>query len=226
MELTYVNEQIQDLSLVVKEGETTQLNFASFSQFPQAKIDIRVASNGHLDVAFADFSEGKGKLSVAIYLEGEGASCNWHLSSLTRGDSQKVFDISLSHVVPHTEGAVSNYGITLGQSRLSFQGISKIANGAKGAKTRQAAKIIVFDPESRGECSPILAIDENDVAASHAAVVGKLNDEHLFYLESRGLPPKEAKRLITLGYLKPVLAYFTDEALKKRIEEAIEGGIQ
>ncbi len=226
MELTYVDKQIQDLSLEVKEGETAQLNFASFSDFPEAKIDIRVASNGHLNVAFADFSEGKGRLKVAVSLQGEGASCDWHLSSLSKGVSQKIFDISLSHDVPHTEGVVSNYGIALGQSRLTFQGISRIQNCAKGAKTRQAAKIIVFDPESRGECSPILAIDENDVVASHAAVVGKLNDDHLFYLESRGLPPKEAKRLITLGYLRPVLAFFTDEALKKRIEEAIEGGIQ
>ena len=226
MELTYVDEQIQDLSLEVKEGDTLLLNFASFHDFHPTKIDIRVASNAHLNVAFADFGSGKGTMKVAIYLEGEGATCDWHLSSLSKGDSEKVFDVSLFHMVPHTEGTVANYGITLDQSRLAFEGVSKIEHGAKSAKTRQEAKIIVFDPESDGRCSPILKIDDNDVAASHAAIVGRLSEEHLFYLESRGLPPKEAKRLITLGYLKPVLAFFKDEALKQRIDEAIEGGLR
>ncbi|MBO4540914.1 MAG: SufD family Fe-S cluster assembly protein, partial [Bacilli bacterium] len=135
MELTYVDQQINDLSLVVKEGEDVQMNFASFSRFPEAKIDIRVASNGHLRVAFADFSEGKGKLRASIHLDGEGATCDWHLSSLTKGDSQKVFDVSLFHHVAHTEGTVSNYGITLDKSRLTFQGVSNIFHGSKGAKT-------------------------------------------------------------------------------------------
>ena len=224
--MTYVDNEIKDLSLSVKDGETLKLNFASFSAFPKAKIDIRVASNGYLDAAFADFSSGKGKLEIAVYLEGEGAHCDWHLSSLTKGDSEKVFDVSLFHLVPHTEGEVANYGITLDESRLTFTGVSKIKNGAKGSTTRQAAKIIVFDPHSGGKCTPILKIDENDVSASHAAIVGKLSDEHLFYLESRGLPPKEAKRLITLGYLKPVLGYFKDEKLRQRIDEAIEGGLK
>ena len=62
------------------------------------------------------------------------------------------------------------------------------------------------------------------MSASHAAIVGKLNEDHMFYLMSRGLDSKEARRLITLGYLKPIETYF-DEADRSRIDEAIEGGI-
>ena len=66
-----------------------------------------------------------------------------------------------------------------------------------------------------------MCIDENDVEASHAAVVGKINEEHIFYLCSRGLGEEEAKRLITLGYLNPIIAYFDDQRIKEDIANAI-----
>ncbi len=93
------------------------------------------------------------------------------------------------------------------------------------SKTRQEAKIIVFDEKCRGKASPVLNISENDVEASHGAAVGKLNEMHLFYLMSRGLSKEEAKRLITLGYLKPIENRFEEDTIKERINQAIEGGI-
>ena len=68
-----------------------------------------------------------------------------------------------------------------------------------------------------------LKIDENDIEASHAAVVGKINDEHLFYLTSRGISETEAKELITFGYLKPILLGFKEEQVKEHISSLIEG---
>ena len=82
-----------------------------------------------------------------------------------------------------------------------------------------------FDKDGSGRASPILRIGDNDVLASHSASIGRLNEEHLFYLESRGLSHEEAKRLITLGYLKPIEDYFSDSNIKNRIDMAIEGGI-
>ena len=57
------------------------------------------------------------------------------------------------------------------------------------------------------------------------SVVGRLNEEHLFYLESRGLSEEEAKRLIALGYLKPIENYYTDKETVQKIDSIIEGGI-
>jgi Fe-S cluster assembly protein SufD len=70
----------------------------------------------------------------------------------------------------------------------------------------------------------VLNIDENEVKASHAATVGKLNESHLFYLMSRGLTKEEARRLVTLGYLKPIVSYFEGD-VKDEIDRAIEGGL-
>ena len=86
---------------------------------------------------------------------------------------------------------------------------------------RQEAKIIVFDPTSDGRCDPILKIDESDITASHAATVGKLNEDEQFYMRSRGIPEDEAKVLQMISFVAPVLDGIEDEALVQRIEEAI-----
>ena len=205
-------------------SEPTKLNLAFFETFPSLDLSIKVHSGVSLVAALGDFSTGEGKLSVKVDLE-EGASLEWHLAAVASSNDKKIFDISAFHLARESKAVVSNYGIAKNGGRLTFAGVSKIERGAKGSDTRQEAKIIVFDSGSDGKCSPILKIDENDVNASHGASVGRLNDDHLYYLLSRGLPEEEARRLITMGYLKPVLAYFDDETLKGQLEQAIEEGL-
>ena len=224
MRRTLVEEEIQNLSFEVKEGESLQLNLAAFSSFPNVTLEVHVGKDATFEGSFADFSDGSGTFNANIYLEGEGAKGEWRTASIANKKSRKIINANLYHKVPHTEGLTDNYGITKDEARLSFVGTSAIDRGSFGSATRQSAKIIVFDPRSQGKCAPILIIDENDVKASHAAIVGKLNDEHIFYLCSRGLSEEEAKRLITLGYLKPIVPYFEEE-LGQKILNAIEEGI-
>jgi Fe-S cluster assembly protein SufD len=225
MDITLVDPKERKASYLVKEGESLTLNLALFDVFSTFEIDVDVERDAHFLGAVADFASGEGKFILNVHLKGEGSSAEVHSAVLAKGDSKKVYETSVYHEAPHTSGLMSNYGITRDASRLTFSGVSEIKRYARSSETHQAAKIIVFDPECDGKCQPILNIDENDVVASHAAVVGKLNDEHLFYMLSRGIDEESAKRLITLGYLKPVEQYFVSEDVRKKIDEAIEGGI-
>lgn len=225
MTLTFVDENIKNGDYEVASGEVLNLNFASFAAFSSLELNIKVHANAALNVAFADLSNGKGAIKAKIELLGEGATCFWHLSSICGNRSDKTIDVQLTHLAPRTFGTISNYGIVQSESRLSFLGSSEIKKGSVASKTRQEAKIIVFDEDCLGKAMPILKIDENDVSASHAAVVGKLNEAHLFYLLSRGISLSSAKKLLTLGYLKPIERYFDDDEVRAKIDACIEGGI-
>ena len=224
MDLVLLHDDIKDLQFEVKEGETFRLNIANFKEFKPCKIEINVRKNAIFEGAFADLSHGSGKATIVVHLD-EGASCDWHLASIGAGDDRKVFDTSVFHDEPKSKALMSNYGITRDHGRLSFSGVSEIKKYARGSATRQEAKIIIFDPTSVGKAAPILNIDENDVTASHSASCGKLNEDHIFYLLSRGLSLAEARRLLTLGYLKPVVNYFFDESLREQVDKAIEEGV-
>lgn len=225
MALLLLNQDIQTRRFDVPKGERLVLNMACFDAFPNAELDIHLQENCSLEAYFADFSKGRGNLQVRVYLEGAKAQAVWRGAVVSSGDSMKTLDVSMFHEVPQTEALMANYGIASDQAHLVFTGVSHIKEKSESTLTRQEAKIIIFDPRCVAKANPILRIDNNNVAASHAATVGKLDDSHLFYLMARGLSKEEARRLIVMGYLKPIVHYFEDKAIAQRIDDAIEGGI-
>ncbi|MCQ2792103.1 MAG: SufD family Fe-S cluster assembly protein [Bacilli bacterium] len=209
------------LDFVLENNASLLLKYAIFNNIKNITINGKLKKNAVLKAAMADFSNGKAKVNASIELDDIGANANWDLASLATGSDQKQFDISFIHNHQRTIANMNNYGVALNSSRLVFSGINYIKKKAKKSQTNQNAKIIVFDQNASGKANPILKIDENDVLASHAAIVGRLNDEHLFYLKSRGLNEKEAKALIVNGYLKPIANHFESKT-KLRIEKMIQ----
>lgn len=215
---------IDELNLKLENNSNLTLKIANFRSTKSLKITAEVASNSKVSVIFGDFSKGDVDAKILFNLNEEGAEAYWDLASLSTGDSKKTFDVSFIHNVGHTKGIMNNYGVSKDNSEIVFSGVNHIKANASKSETRQNAKIIVFDKESKGHAFPILKIDNNDVIASHGAVVGQLSDEHMFYLMSRGLTQEEAKNIITLGYLSPISKHFSEDVQNKilsRIEEEI-----
>ena len=210
-----------DLKIELSEGSNLLLKLANFKENADIKIYGKVGKNAGISVVFADFSKNFTKISSQIDLVEEGANCDWHLATLANKNDDKIFDISFKHLVGKTTSNMNNYGVARDESKIVFSGVSHITEGAKKSNAKQNAKIIVFDKNAQGVASPILKIDENEVQASHGAVVGQLNSDHMFYLMSRGLTREDARTLITLGYLKPVSTQFSDE-VQLEIENAIQ----
>lgn len=216
---------IEDLEILLKNEAILTLRIINIENKNNVKIYAEVGSNCHIEVIYADFVNDSKDLSVKMDLVGEGAYVDWKLATLANGNSKKKFDISFDHLKPNTFSYMNNYGVAKDESNIVFSGVNHIFEHCYKSETKQNAKIIVFDEKSSGTASPILRIDENDVKASHGAVVGQLNNDHMFYLMSRGLSKKEAKQIITLGYLRPISLYFSEDNQKK-IEESIRWLVQ
>ena len=214
-------DKFSSLNIEVFGGSSLTLKLANFDNNENIKIFAKVGKDSTLEVIFADFAQSNISFKSQINLVEEGASCTWHLATLSNSNFKKVFDVSFNHEVGKTLALMDNYGVAKDKSNIVFSGCNHIFNGAKESNTKQNAKIIVFDKEANGTASPILKIDENDVKASHGAIVGQLNSDHMFYLMSRGLSKEDARMIITLGYLKPISVNFS-EKIQQRIEEAIK----
>ena len=213
-----------DVNLCLESNSKLILKLANFRDNSDIKISGKIKKDAYLSVIFADFSEGTSKVLSKINLTEEGATADWTLATLANKKDNKVFDCSFIHEVGKTTSNMSNYGVARDESKIVFSGVSHITNGAKASNAKQNAKIIVFDKDAQGVASPILKIDENDVQASHGAIVGQLNSDHMFYLMSRGLSHDEARMIITYGYLKPVSKEFSKETqslIEKVLEEAM-----
>ena len=211
------------LKMIISENSYVNLSILAESKVDSSKMEITIKKDGYLEAYFADFSKEVIILNCVINLEDEGATAYFKLASLAASKDLKNIDVSIKHLSPRTYGRVDNYGVCKDDAKMTFLGTSHILKDSIKSKTQQNAKIMVFDEASNAIAKPILKIDENDIEASHAAVVGKINDEHLFYLTSRGISEAEAKELITFGYLKPILLGFKDEQMKEHISSLIEG---
>ena len=185
----------------------------------------RLEEGAQIDFATPDFEQADRDFNLQIDLVGTNAKTNWFLSALVDKKHSKVYDISFLHKSGHTFADMQNYGVIIDDSKLFFSGTSAIFENMSRAETHQTAKIIIFDDKAMAKADPILAIHHNDVAASHAATVGKVNSDHLFYMQSRGISELDTKRLITKGYLEPVIKFIDDavvaDQLSRKLEEAL-----
>ncbi len=215
-------KDIKDLDIVINKDSNVRLSFIAEDEMKSSNINITVKNNATLNGYFADFAEKTLDLHCKVNLVEEGATCTYKVASLTAGDDRKTVDISIDHVSPKTYGKFDCYGICKDNGKILVDGTSHVFKGAIKSKAQQNSKIMVFDESSDATVKPVLKIDENDLQASHGAVVGKINDEHLFYLTSRGLSVETAKELITWGYLKPILEGFKEEDVKNHISSLIE----
>ena len=215
-------ESLDELIFDVNDYSILHLSLFAKKSINSLKITANIGENSKIIVHFADFSVEKHHLDAAINLNKNNASAEWHLASLSTNKDDKEISVSIYHNHSHTIGKIDNYGVCKDNSKLIFSGISHIIKGCHESSSHQNAKIVVFDNDCKAIAKPILKIDENDIEASHAAVVGKVSDDHIFYLTSRGLSKEEAKMLITLGYLKPILKGF-DENVANDINQLIEG---
>lgn len=218
-----INEfENKNIKFILKNNAFLKLNFLSLTQNACGNYLFDLEESSNAFVAMADLVKGNVDFNATFNLLGDNANSEWHLASLGADNDKKVFNINFNHVAKNTTGVMSNYGVVEDESMMHFKGISHIKNGSIKSKTHQSAKIMVFDPKCHAKANPILKIDENDIEASHAAIVGKVNDEHMFYLCSRGISENDAKQLITLGYLKPITNYFEDEKYVQEIVDGIE----
>lgn len=102
-------------------------------------------------------------------------------------------------------------------SRLEYAGLIKIDKMAQGSDAFQRNENLLMSPQAAVVSAPDLEIEADDVRCTHAATIGQLDNEQLFYLMSRGLAEKAAKKLLVEGFLLSLLAEIDDHKIKNRL---------
>lgn len=185
-------------------------------------IKINAEANARVKWLNACFGSGLTKATRSTILAGPGAE----LEDLEVffGKKKQHFDLStnVTHSVPNCISNVYGRGILDDQSRCVSHGLIKINKGAKGTNTYLSLHALMLNKEARADPAPFLEIDEKDVRAGHSASASPVDVEQLYYLTSRGLSVEDARTLIVLGFLEPVIARLQAEGVKARIHKLIE----
>jgi len=110
----------------------------------------------------------------------------------------------LVFAAPNTTGQIVSKSISRDGGRTSYRGLVKVEPGAERVKANVRCDALLLDERSRSDTYPYMDIKEEDVSLGHEAVVSKIGDDQLFYLQSRGLSEAEAIAMIVRGFIEPV----------------------
>ena len=171
-------------------------------------------NSGNLEICEICLNGTKSNLHIDLITE--EANSNVNLLAITNDEKQEFIQY-VSHNSPKTYSNISNFGVALNKSTITFDTSGKILKGMSKSKCVQISKGIIMDDNAKITSKPILLIDEFDVVANHGASIGKMSDDSLFYLMSRGLTKKEAFLLVLNGIINPFINKILNEELKQTI---------
>jgi Fe-S cluster assembly protein SufD len=183
---------------------------------------IRVERGGNLDWIFGAIGSRLTKNFSELDLAGEGATGRMSGFYFTDGSQHLDHDTQQNHLAPHTTSDLLFKGALKGKSRSVWQGMIYVAPGAQKTDGYQANRNLVLSDGARADSIPGLEILADDVRCTHGATVGKLEQEPLFYLKSRGIPQAEAEKIVVEGFFDPIFQRIPFEGVRERFQEYID----
>jgi Fe-S cluster assembly protein SufD len=182
---------------------------------------FNLGENAELDWVFGEIGSRLTKTSSEIRLIGAGSKATAAGFYFSAGDQHFDLDTRLVHMAPST---VSNFiykGALYGQSRSVWQGMIHVSPEAVKADGYQSNRNLILSHNARADSLPALEILADDVQCSHGATVGNIDEDQLFYLQSRGIPRRDAERLIVEGFFDPVIEKIPDLETKEMLHAMI-----
>jgi Fe-S cluster assembly protein SufD len=176
---------------------------------------VDVALGGHL-----------ARLRVEAKLEGAGSNAD--LRGVFFGTNQQAFDFRTlqDHVAPHTTSDLLFKGALRDMAKSVYVGVVRVEPEARGSSSNQANRNLLLSEKAKATSEPILEILNNDILrCSHGATVGPVDPEHLFYLESRGIPRPVAERMLVQGFLGEVLDRLPVAQLRETVDQELAARI-
>jgi len=107
------------------------------------------------------------------------------------------------HLAPDTTSKITSKSVSRANGRSTYRGLLKVAKGATNVKSTVRCDALLLDDTSKTDTYPYMEIDQEDATVTHEATVGKIGDEQIFYLMSRGFTEEEALSLIVNGFMEP-----------------------
>ncbi len=162
-----------------------------------------------------------GETSVEILLEKEGLSAELlAVFSLKNRDTVSLATKSV-HKAPHTKCMVNVKGALFDSSMSEYIGKIIIEKPAQQTVSFLEDNILSIGNSTRNHSQPILEIEADDVKASHGATTGRIDEEQIYYLMSRGLSRDEAEKAVISGFFESVLVQIKDEKIREKAREAL-----
>jgi Fe-S cluster assembly protein SufD len=221
----YTNAAVE---LFVEQGaklEYVSLQNLSRETWHFASHHAWVARDAELDWVAGGFGSKKGKIRIQNDLAGPGATSRVTGAYFSDGTQHLDYDTFQEHMAPSTTSDFAFKGALRDESTCVWRGMIRVERDAQKTNAYQENRNLLLSEKAHADAIPGLEILANDVRCTHAATIGQVDREELFYLMSRGLSKSEAERLIVRGFFSEILDRIELEPVREALGAALEARI-
>ncbi len=212
------------VEIVLKDGarlEHYRVQDEGLEAFHVTTTSADLGRNSSFDSTNITLGAGLSRHNLSVVMDHQGAEC-WVDGLYIVGEGQHTDTHSvIDHKQPHCTSHQLYKGILDGKSRAVFNGKVFVRHGAMGTDANQTNKNLLLSNEAHVDTKPQLEIFADDVKCAHGAAIGQLDEDELFYLESRGIHSDLARNLLTYGFAEEVIAKIKVESIKAQLDKAV-----
>ncbi len=215
-------ESLLMTSIELHVGDGARLRYVSVQELgPRVWHLANVTASTGKDATLRTLHVGLGGSYARLRTDATAVGRNAHneLLAVYFGSGEQMHDFRTvqAHEAPNSSSDLIFKGAVADTSRSVYSGLIRIAENARKTTAQQTNRTLLVSGGASAESVPNLEILNNDVKCAHGSTVGPIEDDHRYYVESRGVPPDVAERLIVLGHVADVIDRVPDRALAERL---------
>lgn len=234
--LTYVSETIHLSGAGTVSNQVCDLTLEENAQVHLVQISRRLPTDGwhfdairarlkrHSQLKVVSFTDGAMtvRTDYRVLLTGEGADACLNGVWMLDEKREAHANVLIEHQAPHCRSNQLYKGVLADFSRSSFEGKILVQRPAQKTEAYQLNNNLLLSDKANADSKPNLEVFADDVKASHGATVGQLDDEQLFYLQTRGIWAAEAKNLLVAGFAKEVVDLISVPSIRERLTSQVQ----
>ena len=220
-------------SLEIVVGEGANLSVVSIQEWDDDAIHLAshsatVARDGNLQHIVVSLGGKIVRVNPTIHLDGPGANGESYGAYFADAGQHLEHQVYIDHNAPRTRSRVAYKGALQGEgAQAVWIGDVLIRRVAEGTDSYEENRNLTLTEGTRTDSIPNLEIETGDIeGAGHASTTGRFDEEHIFYLRSRGISEDEARKLVVRGFLYEVIQRIGSEQVEERLQRAIDAELQ
>lgn len=210
----------------LKAAKNSVINLVQVQLLPDTafhfgNIGAEAAENGRIRITQCELGGGYAISGILGELKGDGSGLN--VDTIYFGDRERSLDFNYvaNHYGRDSKSDMKVNGALSGTSKKIFRGTIDFKKGASGSEGAEGEYTLLFDKNIKNVSVPLILCGEENVSGKHAANSGRLEEEKLFYMMSRGLSEKEAKKMMLEAWFHPAVQNIPSEEIRERVSEYV-----
>jgi Fe-S cluster assembly protein SufD len=207
-------------------GENSYIQYGSLQNLSEETYNVSLTRGDTDTYATVNVIEGNlgsrlTRSDIEVDLTGDASETKLVGAFFGHGDQHFDLNARVWHHGEHTNADLVTRGVLDEQARSVYEGVQNVGRDAWDTNSYQRENTLMLSDDSEADASPKLIIHNHDTEASHSATVGQVDEEDLFYMTSRSIPPLAARNMLVEGFFVPVLEEIAVDELREDLQALI-----